>query len=120
MQFHFENNPIASEALMQITFDEKQIIDIGSVMALKKIAHIDELTDTPILIDLHAIMGFDVEAFEMLISLLSTSTCPIALVVKWDQISSKYASLLALTVQNTHMRSFQSKDHARLWLMNQR
>ncbi len=73
-------------------------------------------TDFPLLLDMHGIEGFSVDAFELILELVSNCHQHVAVYSDPNAIGHKYAKLLEMSVHNHNTRAFQNVQAAKSWL----
>ncbi|MCK8059626.1 MULTISPECIES: hypothetical protein [unclassified Fusibacter] len=101
-----------------IHFKNHEIVDMETLEEIISDNRVMNDESHPILLDISQIDGFYVDAFEMLIAVLSGWHNQVALLSHIDSISEKYASLLEMSLENNHTKSFKTLVEAKSWMIH--
>ena len=116
----FNHDDLTMEILSNfiwVHFPEHRIIQAETLATLLMDLMEDSPKAIPMLVDLSAIDGFSIEAFELLLSLITHCEQNVAILATPDQISQKYAQLVEISVDNGHTKAFNNLTSAKSWLL---
>lgn len=116
----FNQNDLSLEILSNfiwVHFPEHRIIQADTLSNLLMSLLEEYQEEFPMLVDLSAIDGFSVDAFELLLSLVKHCEQNVAILATPDQISQRYAQLVEISVDNNHTKAFNNLLSAKSWLL---